>query len=68
MIRVNCILKVELAVAFSATCQIGEGAAVPSLGLSNKAVTMADLQEESQVKAEGREEVQAYFKPLSLRG
>lgn len=53
---------------FTATCQVGEGAAVPSLGLSNKAVTMADLQEEYQVKAEGREEVQAYFKPLSLSG
>lgn len=49
-----------------ATCEVGEGAAVPSLGLSNKAVTMADLQEEYQVKAEGREEVQAYFKPLTL--
>lgn len=49
-----------------AKCQVGEGAAVPSLGLSNKAVTMADLQEEYEVQAEGKEEVQAYFKPLAL--
>lgn len=52
----------------SAKCQVGEGAAVPSLGLSNKAVTMADLQEEYQVQTERKEEVQAYFKPLSLSG
>ncbi|KAG0727400.1 Elongator complex protein 2 [Chionoecetes opilio] len=49
-----------------AQCEVGEGAAVPSLGLSNKAVTAADLQQEYQVQAQGKEEVQAYFKPLAL--
>ncbi|XP_063875782.1 elongator complex protein 2-like isoform X3 [Scylla paramamosain] len=49
-----------------AKCEVGEGAAVPSLGLSNKAVTIADLQDVHQVQEEGRDEVQAYFKPLSL--
>ncbi|XP_042888414.1 elongator complex protein 2-like isoform X2 [Penaeus japonicus] len=47
-------------------CKVGEGASVPSLGLSNKAVTITDLQEEQQIQEEGREEVQAYFKLLSL--
>lgn len=47
-------------------CKVGEGASVPSLGLSNKAVTITDLQEEQQIQEEGMEEVQAYFKLLSL--
>ncbi|MPC44273.1 putative elongator complex protein 2 [Portunus trituberculatus] len=49
-----------------AKCEVGEGAAVPSLGLSNKAVTIADLQDVHQVQNEGKDDVQAYFKPLSL--
>ncbi|XP_071540160.1 elongator complex protein 2 [Panulirus ornatus] len=49
-----------------AKCEVGEGASVPSLGLSNKAVMMADLQEEQQIQDEGKEEVQAYFRPLTL--
>ncbi|KAG7162584.1 elongator complex protein 2-like, partial [Homarus americanus] len=44
-------------------CEAGEGASVPSLGLSNKAVMVADLQEEQE---EGQEEVHTYFKPLTL--
>ncbi|XP_068213632.1 elongator complex protein 2-like [Palaemon carinicauda] len=46
-------------------CEVGEGASVPSLGLSNKSVMISDLGEGQQVQ-EGRDEVQAYFKPVSL--
>ena len=52
----------------SAKCEVGEGAAVPSLGLSNKAVRIADLQDLHQVQNEGKDDVQAYFRPLSLSG
>ncbi|KAK8744911.1 hypothetical protein OTU49_000685 [Cherax quadricarinatus] len=46
-------------------CEVGEGASVPSLGLSNKAVKIADL-EDQQNQEEGQEAGQIYFKPLSL--
>ncbi|XP_045624889.2 elongator complex protein 2 [Procambarus clarkii] len=57
-----CGIDVEEDVA---KCEVGEGASVPSLGLSNKAVMIADLKEQ-QIEEEGADEVQVYFKPLSL--
>ncbi|XP_064091451.1 elongator complex protein 2-like isoform X2 [Macrobrachium nipponense] len=47
-------------------CDVGEGASVPSLGLSNKSVMISDLEEGQQIQEQGREEIQAYFKPVSL--
>ncbi|KAK7081757.1 Elongator subunit elp2 [Halocaridina rubra] len=49
-----------------AKCEVGEGASVPSLGLSNKAVLMSDIEDDKKTGDENKEEVLAYFKPVSL--
>ncbi|KAK3850179.1 hypothetical protein Pcinc_043096, partial [Petrolisthes cinctipes] len=51
-----------------AECSVGEGASVPSLGLSNKAIITTQQQQQQQQALEEEKEGHDYFKPLVLSG